>query len=141
MNIGGLRLRPNDPLPVTGFRSRDMAVEGLKKLAENLDVQLPDLDTYLPHRAFQGGGELLRKARNIMSTLTSSAYCRIVDKGPGLIWGFCQCFVWQTLWLRANAYWAGGGYTSWHVPHPDSTAHTSLCGSWCHDADGLLYSG
>ena len=43
-------------------------------------------------------------------------------------------------WLKANAYWGGGGYTSWHVPHPSNTAHTSLCGSWCHDADGLLYS-
>ena len=44
-------------------------------------------------------------------------------------------------WLRTNAYSAGGGYTSWHVPHPDSTAHTSMCGSWRHDADGLLHSG
>ena len=106
LNINGLSLRPNDPLPVAGFKSRDMAVEGLKKLAESLDVQLPNLDTYLPHRAFQGSGELLRKARNVTCTLTSSAYCRIVDKGPGLIWGFCQSFVWQTVceFLQKEGY-------------------------------------
>ena len=23
-------------------------------------------------------------------------------------------------WLRTNAYWAGGGYTSWHVPHANN---------------------
>mmetsp|Transcript_95376 Transcript_95376/g.164591 ORF Transcript_95376/g.164591 Transcript_95376/m.164591 type:complete len:468 (-) Transcript_95376:63-1466(-) len=119
LNVRGLDLRRNDPLPIAGFRSRDMAVEGLKKLAESLNVKLPDLGTYLPHRTFQGGGELLREARRATVTVTRTAYCRTVDQGPGLIWGFCHRFVWQTVqeFLQKEGY----------IPRGMSEAQYSAC--------------
>ena len=50
LSLDGTELRPKDALPVVGHKSREVAVKCLKQLAEIMHIQLPDLNTYLPHR-------------------------------------------------------------------------------------------
>ena len=81
---------PKDALPVAGHKPREAAVKCLKQLAEILQIQLPDMGTYFPHPLFTCNGHLLKHTRKIAKSLAAVAYCRIVDKGPGLLWDFCD---------------------------------------------------
>ena len=81
--VNGSILRPKDALPVAGYKSREATVKCLKQLAEILQIQLPDIGTYLPHRLFTCNGHLLKHTRKFAKSLAAVAYCRIVDKGPG----------------------------------------------------------
>ena len=51
-------------------------------------------------------GDKLRAIRAFAERLTSVVYVRIVDKGPGLLWGFCKKFVWDALleFMTAKGY-------------------------------------
>ena len=60
-------------------------------------MEAPDPDVYIPNRVFQCKGEVLRAARKFAMQLSEVAYVRIVDKGPGLLWGFCKRFIWDSL--------------------------------------------
>ena len=86
-------LRPKDPIPVPGSTSRKEAIDQLGRVAQALGVKAPDPDVYLPSRVFQCNGEELRATRKFAEELSSVAYVRIVDKGPGLLWGFCKRFI------------------------------------------------
>ena len=83
VSVNGSILRPKDALPIAGHKSGEAAVECLKQLAEILQIQLPNMGTYLPHRLFTCNGHLLKHTRKFAKSLAAVAYCRIVDKGPG----------------------------------------------------------
>ena len=87
----GIPLQANDPLPCNGDLSRKGAIKSLKQLADVLGVASlsnDPLSLLLPRSEFIEGGELRRRVRAIASDLSRVAVVRIVDKGPGQLWGF-----------------------------------------------------
>ena len=86
-------LRANDPLPCNGDLSRKGAIKSLHQLAAVLGVPpLSDdhVSLLLPCSEFSEGGELRRRVQAIARDLSRVAVVRIVDKGPGQLWGFCR---------------------------------------------------
>ena len=86
-------LRANDPLPCNGDLSRKGAIKSLHQLAAVLGVPpLSDdhVSLLLPRSEFNEGGELRRRVQMLARDLSQVAVVRIVDKGPGQMWGFCR---------------------------------------------------
>ena len=84
-------LRSTDPLPCTG--SRQATLLSLSSLATALHVRpLQDsvLSALLPPSLFPGNGSPRRRVQLIARNLSQHAVVRVVDKGPGLLWGFCH---------------------------------------------------
>ena len=91
--VNGTTLRPKDALPVAGHTSREATVKFLKRLAEILQIQLPALSMYLPHRLFPCNRNLLKNTGDFARSLAAVAYCKTLDKGPGLLWAVCRRFM------------------------------------------------
>ena len=70
MSINGSIPRPKDALPVAGHKWRK-AVQCLKQLAEMVQIQLPNMNTYVPHCLFTCDGYLLRHTRKIAKSLAA----------------------------------------------------------------------
>ena len=93
----GREIRPKDPIPVFRAKSRSSAIQSLEKLAELLQAPLPDMNVYLPSWGFQGMANLLRRMIDFADELSRIACCKIVNKGPALIWGFYRRVMWDVM--------------------------------------------
>ena len=81
-----------DPLPCRGHKSRQATLKSLTNLAQALHVPpLPDdfLASLLPPSLFSDDSCLRRRVQDIARTISEHAILRVVDKGLGLLSGFC----------------------------------------------------
>ena len=105
----GSVLRANDPLPCGGTTSYRQAVRSLQNPAKTLGVpELGDvqLRNFLPQSGFSVSNDLRERVRRIATDLSDVAVVRVVDKGPGQLWGFCKYWAWHQLktFLQAQGY-------------------------------------
>ena len=84
----GKRLRPHDPLPVPGKFARQEALKGITAFAVQVKGTTPPQSCILPN-AFPKSGQLLRHVKRI------GFMVRVVDKGAGQLWGFCNRWMWD----------------------------------------------
>ena len=123
----GTPLRANDPLSCNGDLSRKGAIKSLKQLADVLGVAplfAYQLSLLLLRNEFTEGGELRCRVRAIVSDLSYVAVVRIVDRGPGQLWGFCRQWAWDEL----QNFLLQQGYTqeSRDMPTVLSDLHASI---------------
>ena len=95
--LGGKILRPCDPLPISGLKAREMAMTAICAFAKQVGGKVPDLHISLPEFLFLETGPDLTHVQRIVDESSVSFYVRIVDKGPGVMWGFCKAWVWDTV--------------------------------------------
>ena len=133
-------LRANDPLPCNGDLSRKGAIKSLHQLAAVLGVP-PLFDDHvsllLPRSEFSEGGELRRRVQMLARDLSQVAVVRIVDKGPGQMWGFCRQWAWDEL----QNFLVQQGYTreSRDMPEVLRDLHTAIsANNWALGTKGKL---
>ena len=68
-------------------------IQALETLRSTLKVQPSDWEKVLPRIMFSQTGDLLRHIRRWAKVIGKVAYLRIMDKGPGLIRGFCRALM------------------------------------------------
>ena len=93
-------LRSTDPLPLPGCKSHQAAISILNQLARALNVTCLSpayLSKHLSPTLFADPGALRQRVRQIASALAPHAVIRVVDKGPGIMWGFCRVWAWDEL--------------------------------------------
>jgi len=115
----GSILRSSDPLPCTGQKSRRATIRSLSALASALNVPpLQDsfLSSLLPPSIFPNDGSLRCRVQQLAKQVSQHAVVRIVDKGPGLLWGFCRAWAWDAL----QEFMVKQGYTR------ESDAHLNI---------------
>ena len=117
-------LRSTDPLPCTGRKSHQATVSSLKTPATALHVRpLPDtfLASVLPPSLFLEDSSLRRHVQQVARDLSQHAVVRVVDKGPGLLWGFCRAWAWDAL----QPFLSNQEYSRENTSHQD-ILHTLL---------------
>ena len=102
-------LRSTDPLPLPGCKSHQAAISSLNQLARALNVTPLSpayLSKHLPPTLFPEPGTLRQRVRKIASALAPHAVVRVVDKGPGVMWGLCRAWAWDELqsFMRQQGY-------------------------------------
>ena len=98
LNVAGVgNLRPNDPVAVSGKLARQKVCQGIRAFCTKLTVAAPDLDQFLPASLFTETGTPLKQLQNLAKHLAEYQYIRIVDKGAGEPWGFCDGF-----WIKSS---------------------------------------
>ena len=93
-------LRSTDPLPLPGCKLHPVAISSLNPLARALNVtplSAAYLSKHLPPTLFPEQGALRQRVRQIASALAPHAVVRLVDKGLGVMWGFCPAWALQEL--------------------------------------------
>ena len=90
-------LRPNDSLPLTGSKVRTKLFRDLEQIAKQINATLPNLHEALPPTLWPENGSLYRHVQTEAKHISSSHYVRIVDKGVGVMWGFCKHWMWSVL--------------------------------------------
>ena len=103
----GSTARPNDPLPLNGHKVRQQLLQDLTTMAHQIGATLPPPLTYLPPALWPESGARLRSVVQLADQVTKHFYVRIVDKGVGVMWGFCRHWVWGVL----QKFLADEGYT------------------------------
>ena len=96
----GVTLCSTDPLPLPSNKCHQAALSSLRKLAKTLDVPPLShayLQKHLPATWFTESGELRQRVRQVTAALAPHAVTRVVDKGPGTLWGFCRAWAWDEL--------------------------------------------
>ena len=121
-------LRANGPLPCNGDLSRKGAIKSLHQLAAVLGVPpLSDdhVSLLLPRSEFGEGGELRRRVQMLARDLSEVAVVRIVDKGPGQMWGFCRQWDCVIIWSFGNLIACTMTIGSKHTSFPKLKNQTS----------------
>ena len=96
VDVQGSPLRSTDPPPpCNGRRSRKAAVSSLASLAQALNVS-PLQDSFLSS-LFPDDGSLRQCVMKIARDLSAFVIVRLVDKGPGMMWGFCRAWAWDAM--------------------------------------------
>ena len=81
-------------------------------MCEQLNVSPPDFTTALPDKLWGETGSNLQFFKAQADHLCSSLYIRIVDKGVGMLWGFCRHWAWQ----RTHEFMVEEGYRAYSRP-------------------------
>ena len=97
MTREGQVLRPRDGLPVNGLKARDVAYKAIQAFAKQVKGTVPDLHTSLPASLFPESGADLKYVQTTVTDLSCILYVRIVDRGPGELWGFCRTRAWDVV--------------------------------------------
>ena len=102
----GKILRPRDRVPVNGLKAHDLAVKAIRSFAQQVKGHVPDLTSCLPTSLFPETGGDVKFVQTLVKRVSHMIYVRIVDKGPGEIWGFCRAWVWESVieFLKAEGY-------------------------------------
>ena len=93
----GQVLRPRDGLPINGLKARDVTCKAIQAFAKQVKGTMPDLHTSLPASLFPESGADLKYVQTVVTDLSCMLYVRIVDKGPGELWGFCRAWAWDVV--------------------------------------------
>ena len=88
-DMSGKPLCPRDPLPIPGKFSRLEAVKGIMAFAVQVKGTTPP-QSCIPPDAFPETGQLLCHVKRIAQALSRDFMIRIVIKGAGQLWGFCN---------------------------------------------------
>ena len=102
----------------TGLALRRATIRSLSALASALNVPpLQDsfLSSLLPPSIFPNDGSLRCRVQQLAKQVSQHAVVRIVDKGPGLLWGFCRAWAWDAL----QEFMVKQGYTRESDAHLD----------------------
>ena len=88
----GTVLRHRDALPINGLKAREVTCKAIQAFATQVNGAVPDLDTSLPVSLFPESGNGLKYVQSVVADVSCMLYVRIVDKGPGVLWGFCKAW-------------------------------------------------
>ena len=105
-DVQGRTLRPKDSLPMRGTYMPKEAVKAIEAFATEVGGKYPYLDTELPPSLFPCTGDTLKRVQQASKKLSVDFYVRIVDKGAGVLWGFCK----HGVWLQVAEFLTKGGY-------------------------------
>ena len=83
-------VRPNDCIPMSGSRVRSRLLKDLQQIAQQIGASWPNLAHMLPPSLWPEIGSAVRKIEAQVTAISCSHYVRIVDKGVGVLWGFCK---------------------------------------------------
>ena len=102
----GRDLRPRNPLPINGLKAREIAIKAIHAFAKQVNGTVLDLSSSLPTCLFPETGADLKYVQSVVRETSGVIYVRIVDKGPGELWGFCRAWVWDIVWqfLETEGY-------------------------------------
>ena len=93
----GTVLRPRDGLPINGLKAREVTCKAIQAFAKQVKGAVPNLNTSLPAYLFPESGNGLKYVQSVVSDVACMLYVRIVDKGPGKLWGFCKAWAWDVV--------------------------------------------
>ena len=89
--------RPNNPLPLPGWVAKSQAVKAILKICSDPQLPCPNLPDALPRNLWPQSGDMLAYVRERANFVCESLYVKIVDKGVGVMWGFCEWWAWGQL--------------------------------------------
>ena len=105
-DVQGRTLRPKDSLPIPGTHARKKTVKAIEAFAKQVGGTCPDLNTQLPPSLFPCTGDTLKRVQQASRKLSADFYVRIVDKGVGVLRGFCKHWI----RLQVAKFLTKGGY-------------------------------
>ena len=106
MDTTGNPLCPSDSLPLKGPKVRAQLLKDITKIADQIGAALPNLHRLLPPSLWVESGTNSRHVDAQAQRISDSHYNRIVDKGVGVMWGFCKHWLWGVVesFLKSEGY-------------------------------------
>ena len=101
-------LRPNDSLPLKGAKVRAQLLKDITKIADQIGATLPNLHHMPTPSLWVESVTNSRHADAQAQRISDSHYVRIVDKGVGVMWGFCKHWMWGVV----ESFLTSAGYVS-----------------------------
>ena len=138
-SLDATTLRPNDPLPLKGTKVRARLFKDITKIAGQIGAEVPNLEHMLPSTLWCESGSTVRHVEQQATAICASHYVRIVDKGVGVMWGFCRQWMWDIL----EEFLIQEGYTRCNQSQQDITAQIRKIiqsNGWDNDQAGRIAS-
>ena len=135
----GTILRPSDTIPIKGSSVRAQLIKDLQRIAQQVGAEVPHLQRMLPPSLWSESGNTLKIIEKQASDISASHYVRIVDKGVGVLWGFCKHWMWTVL----HKFLVQEGYTACHDTPAQVTARIKSIidsNNWESDPVGRIAS-
>ena len=106
IHLRGKPLRPDDSIPMSGSKVRSRSLTDLQRIPHQIGASVPNLAGMLPLSLWPDSGSAVRSVQSQVTEISQSHYVRIVDKGVGMLWGFCEHWMWSVLeeFLRKEKY-------------------------------------
>ena len=138
-SLDATTLRPNDSLPLKGTKVRARLFKDITKIAGQIGAEVPNLQHMLPSTLWCESRSTVRHVEQQATAICASHYVRIVDKGVGVMWGFCRQWMWDIL----EEFLIQEGYTKCNQSQQDITAQIQKIiqsNGWDNDQAGRIAS-